>query len=213
MHAGSIEGDLSESSRTVSGPPESASSAILTLPNMLSFARLATVPVFIWLFVSGHENAAVALYAVGAWTDFFDGYLARKLGSVSELGKLLDPLADRVFIVALCVALVARDTLSIWYAVAIVGRDVLLLSVFPLLERRKVPRIAVNFVGKTATAALLFGLTCLAISETTFIGSGVGDELGIAFTAGGTLLYYVAAAMYARQAMALLRSSDSGVSR
>ena len=195
------------------GTASGASSAILTLPNMLSFARMATVPVFIWLFVNDHVNAAVALYAVGAWTDFFDGYLARKLGSISELGKLLDPLADRLFIIALCVALVARDTLSIWFAVAIVGRDVILLSLFPVLERRKVPRIAVNFVGKTATAALLFGLTCLAVSETTFPGSGIGDELGIAFTAGGTVLYYVAAAIYGRQAIGLLRGSSPEVPR
>ncbi len=71
------------------------------------------------------------------------------------MGKLLDPLADRILIVALAVALVARDALALWLAIAIVARDVLLLSVFPLLERRHFPRIAVNFVGKTATASLL----------------------------------------------------------
>ena len=177
-----------------------------TIPNVLSILRLASVPVFVWLFVSGHENAAVILYAAGAWTDFFDGFIARKFDQVSEIGKLLDPLADRILIIALVVALVAREALSLWLAIAIVARDVLLLSVFPVLERRKVPRIAVNFTGKNATAALLFGLTSLAWSETSFPGASIADELGIAFTALGAVLYWVAAAMYAQAARDSIRA-------
>ena len=171
-----------------------------TVPNALSLLRLASVPVFAWLFVSDRENAAVVLYAVGAWTDFFDGFIARKFDQVSEIGKLLDPLADRILIVALAIALVARDVLPPWLAIAIVARDVLLLSVFPVLERRKVPRIAVNFTGKCATASLLFGLTSLAYSETTFPGQGIADEIGIAGTVLGAILYWAAAVLYARAA-------------
>ena len=109
-------------------PQEVVTSRILTIPNLLSLARLATVPVFVWLFVTDRTNAAVTLYAIAAWTDFFDGYLARRLNEVSELGKLLDPLADRVFIVALAVALVANDVLPLWLAIAIIARDVVILS-------------------------------------------------------------------------------------
>ena len=177
-----------------------AARRLWTIPNVLSLLRLASVPVFVWLFVSDRENAAVVLYAVGAWTDFFDGVIARRFDQVSEIGKLLDPLADRILIIALVVALVARDVLPLWLAIAIVARDVLLLSVFPILERRKVPRIAVNFTGKSATASLLVGLTMLAWSETTFPGAGFADELGIVFTALGAVLYWAAAAMYARAA-------------
>lgn len=173
---------------------------------MLSILRLLSVPVFVWLFVSDRENAAVILYAAGALTDFFDGVIARKFDQVSEIGKLLDPLADRILIVALVVALVARDALPLWLAIAIVGRDVLLLSVFPLLERRKVPRIAVNFTGKSATASLLVGLTLLAYSETTFPAQGIADEIGFGFTLLGAVLYWAAAAMYARAARDGLRA-------
>ncbi|MDQ3952334.1 MAG: CDP-alcohol phosphatidyltransferase family protein [Actinomycetota bacterium] len=183
-----------------------AARRLWTVPNVLSLLRLASVPVFVWLFVSGHENAAVVLYAVGAWTDFFDGLIARKFDQVSEIGKLLDPLADRILIIALAVALVARDVLPLWLAIAIVARDVLLLSVFPFLERRKVPRLAVNFTGKTATASLLFGLTSLAWSETTFPGEGIADELGIAFTVLGAVLYWVAAVLYAQAARDRIRA-------
>lgn len=178
-----------------------ASSAILTIPNVISFARLATVPFFLWLWFAGSREVAVVVYAIGAWTDFFDGFIARRTGSVSELGKLLDPLADRVFIVALAIALVGGGTLPWWLAVAIIGRDVVILSLYPLVQRRGVPKIAVNFVGKSATAALLFGLTWLALSETDFGLADIGDEVGIAFVIFGAVLYWVAGAMYARIAI------------
>lgn len=178
---------------------------VLTVPNVLSLVRLGMVPLFVWLFVSEREDLAVAIYAGAAATDFFDGYIARRTGTISELGRLLDPLADRVLIVALVVALVGRDTLSMWLAAAIVLRDVAVLAAWPYLEKRGVARIRVNMTGKTATAALLFGLTWLAISETGFFLAGVGEELGLGFTVMGAALYWVAGAMYGREAMRKLR--------
>ena len=183
---------------------------MLTIPNVISFVRLATVPVFVWLFVSGRENAGVILYAAGAWTDFLDGYIARRTNSVSELGKLLDPLADRIFIAALVIALVVRDTMPWWVAVAVLGRDLLVLSLFPYLERRKIARIAVNWTGKTATAFLFAGLTMLAVSETTLVGSDHLAGPGLAFTLIGAALYWAAGYLYAREAWAKLQALKEG---
>ena len=182
-----------------------AARRIATLPNLLSIARLCSVPVFLWLFTSGREEAAVIVYGAGAWTDFFDGYIARRLDQVSALGQLLDPLADRVFIVALAVALVATDGLPLWLAIGIVARDVLLLSMWPLFERRSRVRIAVNFVGKTATACLLVGLTALAVSRTDWSVADAGEAIGLIFVIAGAVLYWVAAAMYAREAIQKLQ--------
>ncbi|MGH2752591.1 MAG: CDP-alcohol phosphatidyltransferase family protein [Actinomycetota bacterium] len=181
---------------------------VLTVPNVLSALRLASVPVFIFLFVTDREEAAVILYGAGALTDFFDGYLARSLGQVSEIGKLLDPLADRVFIVALALALVAVNALPWWMAAAIVARDLMLLSVFPFFERRGVGRIPVNFTGKTATAFLLLGLTWLALAETDFAWASFSATVGLIFVAAGTILYYVAAGMYAREAHHRLSAAE-----
>jgi cardiolipin synthase len=190
-------------------PATAASSRrIATLPNLLSVLRLASVPVFVWLFVSGEEDAAVILFAVGAASDFLDGYLARRTSSVTELGKVLDPLADRVVIVALAAALVAEGTLSWWLAVAIVVRDVLVLGSFPILERRGMERIEVNVTGKTATACLLFGLVWLAFTETSFFLAEAGDEVGVSFTVAGTVLYWVAAVQYGREAAKRLRHGE-----
>lgn len=188
------------------------SNRVLTVPNVLSGLRLASVPVFLYLFVTGREEAAVLLYAAGALTDFFDGVIARRLGQISELGKLLDPLADRVFIVALALALVAVDALPWAIAGAIVVRDLLLLSIWPLFERRGAGRIAVNLTGKTATGLLLFGLTFMAVGETDFPLAGVADEMGLVLVVAGAVLYYVAAGMYGSEAyrrLAMRRRIDS----
>ena len=185
---------------------------ILTAPNVLSALRLASVPFFVWLFVTGRENAAVAVYALFAWTDFFDGYIARRTGSITKLGQLLDPLADRVLIVALAVALVARDVLPAWLALGVIGRDVLVIALWPLLERWGMPRLEVNFTGKTATACLLFGLTWLAWGETTFPLHSNGADVGMPMVVIGAILYWVAGGMYAVEARRRVRElqSDEG---
>ncbi|MFN2489008.1 MAG: CDP-alcohol phosphatidyltransferase family protein [Actinomycetota bacterium] len=192
------------------GTPETPTRAVLTIPNAISVARLASVPLFVWLFVSGREEAAVIVFGIGAATDFLDGFLARRLRSVSEFGKLLDPLADRILIIALSIALVARRALPGWLALVVVARDVLLLSLWPLLERMRSARIPVTFIGKAGTAALLFGLTWLALSETSFALAAVGRPVGLASVGVGAVLYWAAAAGYARAARARARAEKVG---
>ncbi len=191
---------------TAKAPRPSATARVATIPNVLSLLRLASVPIFVWLFVTGRETVAVVLYAIGASSDFLDGFIARRFAQVSELGKVLDPLADRVLILALAVALVARRALPLWLALAVIARDVLVLSLFPALERRGVARIPVNTIGKAATAALLVGLTCLAFAESSFSWARGGDEIGLPLVALGAALYWAAALAYAREARTRLRA-------
>jgi cardiolipin synthase len=191
-------------------PVRADTNRILTIPNVMSFARLASVPVFVWLFVAGHTNVAWILYAVGAFTDFLDGYIARRTNQVSELGKILDPIADRVLIIALAVALLADDVLPWGLALAIILRDALIVVVAPILERKGMERMSVSFVGKSATAALLIGLSFLAYSETTFPAADIGDDIGLWFVVLGAVLYWVAGFMYAREAGRRLRAMTAG---
>jgi cardiolipin synthase len=195
-----------ESSPVTSAPPP----RIFSIPNVLSFLRLSSVPVFLWLWFADNREGAVILYGIGASTDFFDGAIARATNSVTELGKVLDPLADRIFIVALAVALVGSGALPWALALAVVARDLLVLSLFPILARRGVPRLEVNFTGKTATACLLVGLTWLAISETSFGWADIGDEVGLIFVIAGAVLYWVAGAMYAREAVRRWKALPGG---
>jgi cardiolipin synthase len=181
----------------------------LTVPNVLSGLRLATVPVFVGLFIAGHTNAAVIIYGCAAWTDFFDGLIARRLGQVSELGKFLDPLADRVFILALALMLVVRGTLVWWLALIVIARDVLVLSVYPMVGRRGLGKIPVNFTGKSATAFLLFGLTWLAVSATSVSWHHFAHRVGFALVVVGALLYWVATYMYAKEVAARLQAAKT----
>ncbi len=148
----------------------------------------------------------MVLCAAGATSDFFDGYIARRTDSVASWASSCDPLADRIFIAALLIALVVRRTLPWWVAVFIVGRDLLVLSFFPYLERKKVERIAVNRVGKTATAALLMGLTLLAVSETDLAAAAAADAAGFLLTLVGGTLYWAAAYLYGREAIKKLQA-------
>jgi cardiolipin synthase (CMP-forming) len=181
----------------------------LTVPNVLSGLRLATVPVFVGLFIAGHTNAAVIIYGCAAWTDFFDGLIARRLGQVSELGKFLDPLADRIYILALALMLVVKGTLVWWLALIVIARDVLVLSVYPMVGRRGLGKIPVNFAGKSATAFLLFGLTWLAVSATSVSWHRFAHQVGFALVVVGAVLYWVAAYMYAREVAVRLQAAKT----
>ena len=179
-----------------------------TLPNALSLARLGTAPVFLRLFTTGREDAAVMLYGAGAITDFWDGYLARRTHSVSELGALLDPVADRVFIATLAAALVARGDLGPWMAASVMGRDALVIAGFWALERRGI-RLAVNRTGKAATACLLGGLSFVAVSATRFGSHDAFRRAGVAATSVGACLYWIAGMMYAGEARGRLAQASA----
>jgi cardiolipin synthase len=100
---------------------------------------------------------------------------------------------------ALALALVVRGALPAWLAIAVIARDVLVLTLWPLIERRGLRRISVNLVGKSATALLLVGLTALALSETTLDPGQPLPGFGLAATLAGAVAYWAAAALYARE--------------
>src|SRR5215210_4568811 len=117
-------------------PPEGGdSNRVLTLPNMLSMLRLLGVPLFLWLVLGPHADgwALLVLTAAGV-SDYLDGYLARRFGQVSRLGQLLDPAADRLYILATLIGLVLRDVVPWQLAAVIVGRDVLVALAVPVLK-------------------------------------------------------------------------------
>jgi cardiolipin synthase len=182
----------------MAGDREASTSAVLTIPNILSFARIATIPVLVWAIVHrGTEEAGLLGFAVVASTDWVDGYLARRTGSVSELGKVLDPVADRLVIVAVIVALVARGAFPLWAASLIVARDVALLVVGAFVLARRGVRIDVRRIGKEATAALMLGVPLIAWGAFDLWLGPVTTAVGWTSFAIGIVLSYSAAAWYA----------------
>jgi cardiolipin synthase len=193
---------------TTPQPPHPASRAVLTVPNVISFARLLLVPCFIWAFFNDRNWLGVALLITIGSTDWVDGYVARRFNQVSELGKLLDPVADRLAIVAVIVVFMVKDVLPLPLAAVILFRDLIVAVAFPILEKRGMERIPVNRTGKWATASIFFGLSGLAIGLAAAEPYASGfHAAAIALLVIGAVLYWSATYLYVgevRRRLALL---------
>ncbi|GAA1831912.1 CDP-alcohol phosphatidyltransferase family protein [Luedemannella flava] len=179
-----------------------------TIPNLISFARLLGVPLFLYLLLVAHEDvAAVVVLAVGGTTDWVDGYLARRLGQVSRLGELLDPLADRLYILATLLAFTVDGVVGWPFTIALLAREAVLLISLGVLRRYGYGPPPVHYVGKTATFILLVAFPTLLLATVGGTTGTVAYAAGWALAWWGLVLYWVAAALYVGQAAALVRAA------
>jgi cardiolipin synthase len=180
---------------------------MLTIPNLISTIRLFLVPVFLWLLL-GRDNPAAAgwlLGGIGA-TDWIDGYLARRLDQVSEIGKVLDPLADRLAVAAALIGGLISGDLPAWFAIAVIVREVVVSGGALALAFRVKGKIPVRRTGKLATLLIYASLG-------GFLVGGGGRFapflwLGWIFGILGLVLYYVVAVQYVADARRLIRAGD-----
>lgn len=183
------------------------SNRVATLPNLLSAARLLGVPLFLWLVLGPEEDGwALVVLMVSGVTDWLDGALARRLDQRSKLGQVLDPLADRLYIVAVVIGLALRSIIPWWLAVGLLLRDVFLFCLVPLLRTRGSSALPVHFLGKAATANLLYAFPLLLLGDGAGDLARVADAVGWAFAIWGTGLYWWAGLLYAFQVVAIMRS-------
>jgi len=188
------------------GDPQ-APDRILTVPNLLSVLRLLGVPLFLWLLLGPHADGwALVVLMVSGFSDWADGKLARLLNQTSKLGVLLDPAADRLYILATLVAFVARDIIPLWLAVVIVGRDLLLGLTLPVLRRHGYGPPPVHNLGKAATLALLYAFPLLLLANGHGTMSDIARPIGWAFTIWGTALYLWAGVLYVVHVVRLVRA-------
>jgi cardiolipin synthase len=183
--------------------PEAGSSEdrVVTIPNLLSGLRLLGVPLFLWLALGPRENWwALGVLMFAGISDWADGKIARRYGLTSRLGALLDPAADRLYIVATVAALTDLDVLPIWLAVVLVGRDLGLATTLPVLWRRGYGlALPVNFIGKAATTNLLYAFPLLLLATGHGRLADVTRPIGWAFTGWGIGLYWWAGLLYLGQ--------------
>jgi cardiolipin synthase len=184
-----------------------------TLPNLLSTLRLLLVPVFFVLILSGQDALAVLVMAVASITDYLDGYLARKLNQVTRLGQLLDPAADRLYILAALIGLVMVGYVPLWFAVILVARDLLLAATYPLLSSRGFGPLPVNRLGKAGTFALLYALPLLLIARAMVSIEYFIIPLAWAFASWGAFLYWWAGFVYLRQLAAVVKLHPRNATR
>jgi cardiolipin synthase len=185
---------------------------IVTWPNVLSAARLAGVPVFLWLVIGPRtpeaDLIACGMLGLAGLSDWLDGKLARALNQVSELGKMLDPAADRLYILATILGLAVRSIIPWWLLGLLVGRE--LIVGIALLVLRRLTRygsLQVAFVGKAATWCLMYAFPLLFIGAHGGTAAEVVRVFGWAFAVWGTALYWWAASLYVTQVRDLVRGA------
>ena len=189
--------------------PGEVSNRVLTLPNVLSALRLVGVPVFLWLLFTHQDLWAFVVLALSGITDYLDGKIARRFNLVSRVGQLLDPLADRLYVLSTLVALTIRDVIPLWLLVVLVARDLFMGVVILLLKRVGQTGLPVHFVGKAATFNLLYAFPILLLSTIEGILGDIARPVGWAFAWWGVALYWLAAILYAVQAASVIQTRSA----
>lgn len=159
--------------------------AYLNLPNSLTLLRILLIPVFVWFFSESspeRELAAGLVFAGAAFTDFLDGYLARKSGQITNLGKLLDPVADKLLVASGLILLVQFQRVAVWLAIVMIAREMIVTGarVVAAKEGFVVPA---DSLGKFKVIGQIGGILCLILQ-----GVWVQSEGALA-TIGTGLLY------------------------
>jgi cardiolipin synthase len=178
---------------------------VLTVPNVLSFLRLALVPVFLWLIIDGSDAWALLVLAVSSLTDFLDGWIARRFNQITRLGQLLDPAADRLYIFAALVGLAWRELVPWWIVAVIVGRDVFLLGLGVVLANQGFGPLPVHLLGKVATFCLFYALPMIMLGQAFPELSWWSQPVGWAFGLWGAYLYWWAGIIYAIETVRVIR--------
>jgi cardiolipin synthase len=178
--------------------PAPVTNRVATVPNLLSAIRILFIPAFVLLLLGEDTRiAGFLLLGLVVSTDWVDGYLARRTGQVSELGKILDPVADRLALAAALVTFVVIDAVPLWAALLVVVRDAVVLAAGAILAFTGGPRIEVSPMGKYATFTLMWGIPLVAWGNLDLFLADAIRVIGWTWFAAGLVEYYVATAGYA----------------
>jgi cardiolipin synthase (CMP-forming) len=183
-----------------SGP---ISDRVWTVPNILTFARLLAVPVFLWLVLAHEDGWALGVLAAAGVTDYLDGRIARQFDLVTRLGQALDPVADRLYILCALIGLCVRGIVPWWFMVLLVLRDLVGTAVVGSARRMGYRGLPVSFVGKAATFCLLYAFPLLMVGDWADRWGTPALVLGWAFAWWGLALYWLGVGLYIRQARQL----------
>jgi cardiolipin synthase len=194
-------------------PVEPGLDRIVTVPNIITLVRTICIPLFLWLLLGAdRQTASAILLAVLGATDWVDGFVARRFHQVSTVGKVIDPVADRILVVAAVVAIIVHGAVPVWFGAATLAREVVVSGAVLLLAALGARRIDVLWVGKAGTFALMFAYPAFLLSYGT--AAWQGPIRVVAWVTGliGLTLEWIAAAAYlpvARNALAEGRSAKT----
>lgn len=165
---------------------------VVTLANIITVLRLVLVPIFFAvLLTERHSVLAFALFALAASTDWIDGQIARRTGTVTEIGKALDPLVDRLLIASGVLGLYIIDRLPLWIVLVLVLRDLYLLTGASHLARRRIKALPVIYVGKVTTALLLAGFSGMIVDRPIVRGLGIVNTPALPGWGSGSVAVWI----------------------
>jgi cardiolipin synthase (CMP-forming) len=177
--------------------PPPATSRVLTVPNVVTVVRLLCLPIFLWLlFGRDQVVAAAVLLAVLGATDFVDGYVARHFNQVSELGKVLDPTADRLLFIVGVGGIMIYGAAPLWFSLLVLFREVLVGAALVVLTALGMKRFDVSWWGKAGTLALMVSFPAFLLSDADVAVSGFMRVVAWGFGLPGLVLSYYAAITY-----------------
>lgn len=183
----------------------------LTIPNALSVIRLALVPVFLWLLLGPEADGwALAVLVYSGVSDWADGKIARWLNQASKLGAMLDPAADRLYTLATVIAFVARDIIPLWFALILLGRDLMVAICIWVLRRAGFGPPEVTYIGKAATFNLMYAMPLLLMAQGGSDFATIARPFAYAFVVWGSALFVWSGLLYLVQTRTALRSGDAG---
>lgn len=186
--------------------PEEPPDRWLTIPNALSVIRLALVPVFLWLLLGPKADGwALGVLVYSGVSDWADGKIARLLNQTSRLGAILDPAADRLYTLATVVAFVLRDIIPLWFALVLVGRDLMVAVCIWLLRRAGFSPPEVTYIGKAATFNLMYAMPLLLVAQGSSDFATIARPFAYAFVVWGSALFVWSGLLYLVQTRAALR--------
>jgi cardiolipin synthase (CMP-forming) len=199
----------------VAAPAAEASDRVLTVPNVISAVRLLCVPVFLWLlFVADERVAAAILLGILGITDWVDGYIARRWNQVSELGKLLDPIADRTVLIVGVGGIIVAGAAPAWFSALVVLREILVALMMLAATAFGMKRFDVSWWGKAGTFGLFLAFPLF------LLGSAGDGGLYQLFTVAAWLIgvpalavHWYAAALYVPRVRDSLREGRKARSR
>ncbi len=183
------------------------SGRILTIPNILSAIRLVLVPVFLYLLLARQAYGwSTAILMFSGTSDWADGKIARLVANQSSrLGELLDPLVDRIYMVAVPLGLAFAGVVPWWLVAVLFGRDALLAAALPVVRSRGVTALPVTYIGKGATFALMSGFPLILLGQCDFGWNRAVAAVGWAFVIWGTYMYLWSAVLYLIQVRLVVR--------
>jgi cardiolipin synthase len=178
---------------------------VVTVPNVISLVRLLCAPVFVWLLADGQDIAAAAVLAVLGASDWVDGWIARRFDQGSEVGKVLDPLADRVLLLVGAIALLVHDSVPVVFGVLVLIREAVISVAVLVLALAGARRIDVQWAGKAGTLAVMFALPLFLLADSIDRGHDLVLVAAWVFAVIGLGLSYYAAITYVPMAREALR--------